>query len=80
MKSHGFVNNSTGYAPGPTSPGWGAWGHHLETQVVTKKKTEGLCKVTPSYHNNVDEFWHVVCRGHQIETQNPLKTGGFYGI
>ena len=33
-------------------------------------------KGTLIYHNNVDEGWHVGCGGHQIETQNPSKTGG----
>ena len=49
--------------------------HQLGTE--NHVKTEGLCKVTPIYHDNVDEFWHVVCRGHQIETQNLLKTWWF---
>ena len=66
---------STGYAPDPTSPGWGARGHHRETQGV-RKKNRGFMKGTLIYHNNVDEVWHVGCGGHQIETQNPSKTGG----
>ena len=36
-----IVSYSTGYAPGPPSPGWKARGHHRETQGV-RKKTEGL--------------------------------------
>ena len=65
-----------GLRPGSHQPGMGGLGTSPRDASCNEKKTEGLSKVTPSYHNNVDEFWHVVCRGHQIETQDPLKTGG----
>ena len=42
--------------------GWGGYltenWHQLGTQ--NDVKTVGLRKVTPIYHDNVDEFWHVV--------------------
>ena len=42
----------------------GKWGAPQETMITSfnfekSSKTEGFCKVTPIYPDNVDQFWHV---------------------